>query len=999
MKRNVFATLIALTLLLSAVMIGVFAMPVSATTDSSGNYEYTRDYSGGVSIIRYYGNETVVTIPSYIDGYKVTSITGRYNTHHTFYIGAFDNNDRITEVIIPDSVTTIGHNAFYHCDGLTNVTIPDSVISIEYDAFYDCDGLTEITIPDSVTYIGYNAFRSCYNLNNITISRSIATIGSSAFYGTGYYNNSENWEKGLLYIDDCLVEVKECTGSLTVKSETRAIADLAFSKCTGLTSLTMPAVGQRLSRLFSSTPTSLISVTINGGKTICGSAFYGCKNLTSITLSKSITSIGDNAFFGCTSLTSVTIPDSVTTIGEEAFADCTKLSKVTFGKKIKTIGDGAFYNCTSLTSVTIPDSVTTIGEEAFADCTKLSKVTFGKKVKTIENSAFYNCDGLTSVTIPDSVTTIGMRAFYSCTSLTSVTIGKGITEMGREAFCYCNNLNSVYISDLTAWCKITFNRDNTTSSAGAQSNPLGNGANLYLNGKKVSNLKLPDNLTSVKMYAFYGCKSITSVTMGDKLKSIGRGAFESCDNLTSVTLGKGITTIGRCAFKECSKLAKFTMNNKIKTIQEGAFYFCDKLTTLVLPDSVTSVSGYLPAGLKSLAIGKGVTYIPKGALSSLDNLQSLTIPFVGKELNGTEYTHFAYIFGESQPYNSWYEATCVPKSLKTVTVTGGILVDNYAFYKCSYIENIYIRNGVKELGNSVFSRCLNLKTVSYADSVKRIGWDTYDYCPSLEMVYCTANSAAEDDAKYYEVPYRALDTVKLSKTSYTYNGKTQKPSVVVKDTQGKTISSSHYTVTWPSASKELGTYKVKITFKGYFNGTKTLTYKINPISISKCKVSLSTTAYTYNGSVKKPNVTIKDSQGKKISSSNYTVTYASGRKNVGTYKVTIKMKGKYSGTKTLTFKINPTKTTVKSLTAGKKSLKVAITKKTTQVTGYEVQYSTSKSFKTYKTKTLTSYKKTSLTLSGLSAKKTYYVRVRTYKTVNGKKYYSGWSTIKYKKTK
>ncbi len=164
-------------------------------------------------------------------------------------------------------------------------------------------------------------------------------------------------------------------------------------------------------------------------------------------------------------------------------------------------------------------------------------------------------------------------------------------------------------------------------------------------------------------------------------------------------------------------------------------------------------------------------------------------------------------------------------------------------------------------------------------------------------------------------------------------------------------------------------------------------------------VKLSVTTYTYNGSAKKPALTAKDSMGNKIPSSNYTITYASGRKNVGTYKVTIKFKGNYSGTKTLTFKINPTKTSISKLTAGKKSLTVKWAKKTTQVTGYEIQYSTSKSFKSVKTKTVSKNSTTSVKLTGLKAKTTYYVRVRTYKTVNGKKYYSGWSTVKHLKTK
>lgn len=191
------------------------------------------------------------------------------------------------------------------------------------------------------------------------------------------------------------------------------------------------------------------------------------------------------------------------------------------------------------------------------------------------------------------------------------------------------------------------------------------------------------------------------------------------------------------------------------------------------------------------------------------------------------------------------------------------------------------------------------------------------------------------------------------------------------------------------AFKEFGSTKY------YGNWSKTIYVIPTPTNIK-----LSATSYTYDGKVKTPTLTIKDVNGTKLKKgTDYTVSYAKGRKNVGSYKVTITFKGKYSGKVTKTFKINPAKTTVKSVTAAKKKLTVTITKKSTQVTGYQIQYATNKNFKSAKTKTLTSYKKTSLALTGLSAKKTYYVRVRTYKTVNGVKYYSGWSAVKSKKTK
>ena len=236
-----------------------------------------------------------------------------------------------------------------------------------------------------------------------------------------------------------------------------------------------------------------------------------------------------------------------------------------------------------------------------------------------------------------------------------------------------------------------------------------------------------------------------------------------------------------------------------------------------------------------------------------------------------------------------------------------------------------------------------------AATCTEIGWDVYDTCSRCDYTTYVENNILS--AHTY--------TTKITKATLTKNGKKENVCQVC----------------------------------GYVASKSTTIYR--PYSFK-----LSATTYTYDGKVKKPTVTVKDYAGKVIPSSNYTITYASGRKNVGTYKVTIKFKGNYSGTKTITFKINPVKTTVSKLTAGTKSIKVNITKKSTQVTGYQIYCSTSKSFSSNVVKKyITSYKTTSINLSGLSANKTYYVKVRTYKTVNGTKYYSGWSTVKYTKTK
>ncbi|MBR4100114.1 MAG: CHAP domain-containing protein [Clostridia bacterium] len=233
-------------------------------------------------------------------------------------------------------------------------------------------------------------------------------------------------------------------------------------------------------------------------------------------------------------------------------------------------------------------------------------------------------------------------------------------------------------------------------------------------------------------------------------------------------------------------------------------------------------------------------------------------------------------------------------------------------------------------------------------------------------------------------------TTILATNDHTYSNKCDSTCNVCG--KSRTITHSYKTTTEKATTSKSGIIAKKCTVCGKIASTAT----VNKIK----SVKLSANEYTYNGKAKKPSVTVYDAKGKKLKNDvDYTVKYASGRKKVGKYKVTITFKGNYSGTKTLYFKINPKETNVSKVTAAKKSLRVKIKKQSSQTTGYQIEYSTSKKFKSAKTKTIKSYKTTSYTIKSLKAKKTYYVRVRTYKTVDGEKYYSDWSSYKYKKTK
>ncbi len=447
----------------------------------------------------YCSSLTSVTIPN-----SVTSIGD----------GAFYECSGLTSVTIPNSVTSIGDGAFYECSGLTSVhisdiaawckiafgssdanplyyahnlylngtlvtdlVIPNSVTSIGYEAFRGCSSLTSITIPNSVTSIGYEVFRGCSSLTSITIPNSVTSIGQYAFYNCSKLT------------------------SVTIPNSVTSIGDGVFESCSSLTSVTIPNSVPSIGNSAFSGCSSLTSITIPNSVTSIGDrAFAGCSSLTSVTIPNSVTSIGNYAFSGCKSLTSVTIGNSVTSIGNDAFSGCSSLTSVTIPNSVTSIGDMAFSGCSSLTSVTIPNSVTSIGNSAFQSCSSLTSVTIPNSVTSIGTWAFYNCSSLTSITIPNSVTSIGIRAFSGCSSLTSM-----IVESGNTTYDSRNNCNAIVetaTNMLIAGCQNTTIPNSVTS--------IGNYA--FYNCSSLTSATIPNSVTSIGKYAFTYCSSLTSIT-------------------------------------------------------------------------------------------------------------------------------------------------------------------------------------------------------------------------------------------------------------------------------------------------------------------------------------------------------------------------------------------------------------------------------------------------------------------------------------------------------
>ena len=397
-------------------------------------------------------------------------------------------------------------------------------------------------------------------------------------------------------------------------------------------------------------------------------AFDNCDDLTSVTLNNSITSIGQYAFSDCSELTSVVIPNSVTSIMWNAFENCTNLTSVTIPDGVTSIGDCAFGGCKSLASIIIPNSVTSIGYsafggtgwysnqsdgvlyldncclgykgaretieelslkddtrliagEAFKGCTSLTTATIGKNIITIGRFAFENCKTMVSITLPNTIKTIETGAFKGCSALPSITIPSSVTSIGQVAFESCSSLESVYITNLEAWCKIEFNN----SSYSFDSNPL-YGANLYLNNEKVTEIIIPNTVTEIKPYTFYGCVNLTSVTIPNSVTSIGDDAFAYCTGLTSVTIPESITSIGNASFRYCDKLASITIPNSVTSIGEYAFNRCSKLTSVTIPNSVERLGNYTfesCSALASVSLGNTLSKIGIYAFKGCGNITKI----------------------------------------------------------------------------------------------------------------------------------------------------------------------------------------------------------------------------------------------------------------------------------------------------------------------------------------------------------------------------------------
>ena len=208
------------------------------------------------------------------------------------------------------------------------------------------------------------------------------------------------------------------------------------------------------------------------------------------------------------------------------------------------------------------------------------QITSFKGIEYFANLETFSCENNEKIKEIDlshnkNITIIGDSAFSKCTNLQRIKLPNSIAETGKDAFYGCTSLKGVYITDIAAWCNIKFDSE-------SYSTPLYYANNLYLNGELVTDLVIPNSVTTIGDVAFAGCTCLTGITIPDSVTTISVGAFSGCTGLTSVTIPDSVTTIGRAAFSGCTGLTSVTIPDSVTTIGNYAFWGCTGLTSVTI---------------------------------------------------------------------------------------------------------------------------------------------------------------------------------------------------------------------------------------------------------------------------------------------------------------------------------------------------------------------------------------------------------------------------------
>ena len=589
--------------------------------------------------------------------------------------------DVTTPSLLPEQTTPPGVDGTTPQDVTTPSLLPEQTTPPEVDETTpEAHGHTLVidkAVKPTPTEDGWTEGKHCSTCGEILIPQEkIPAYGELAFT---YKVNEDGKTCTLMGIGNYPGD-EICIDRYIDGYEVVAIGDNAFFCCETVTSIRIPDSITSIGKRVFSGCTALTDITIPNSITSIGDgAFVGCSSLQSITLGGGLTSIGLEVFFGCDTLDDIYVtnleawlnisfilPDGYelweseahgthhpNCYGELHFLDESgnEMTSIVIPESVTSIREMAFAGCKSLTSVTIGNHVTSIGKSAFSGCDSLNNVQIPNSVTVIDHSAFYRCSSFTSIVIPDSVTSIGWRAFAFCDSVTSVAIGKGVTVIQSDAFRDCSNIEDVYIKDIEAWVNISFG-----GLYHAHPNWYGTLHILDENGEEVTEVAIPEGVTSISDHLFYNCKALTGVVIPDSVIHIGESAFSRCSSLKSIIIGNGIKSVGESAFYGCDdaiyteyksvkyvgdvqnpyailigaidrKLSTYEIHPDTKIIAARAFAVCNNMTSIIIPEGVMGIGefAFLECySLTSIVIPASVERIVRYAFSHCTALKNIT---------------------------------------------------------------------------------------------------------------------------------------------------------------------------------------------------------------------------------------------------------------------------------------------------------------------------------------------------------------------------------------
>ena len=334
--------------------------------------------------------------------------------------GAFGNCTSLTEITIPKSLEEAGreygfgmydYGPFCGCTNLKTVKLEKGLTQIAGNLFMRCYGLENIDIPDTVTTIGENAFKLCTSLENVKMYNSIDEINGRAFAGCTSLKSVSLPDS----ITGMGTEIfSGCTSLSSVKLPNKRVNIMSstFEGCTSLTEITLPDTVTTIQDHAFKNCTAL--KTINWSKSITdiqSYAFENCDALTKLAIPNTVTNIGEGAFYECGGLSAIAVPNSVKTLGSRAFENCDDLAKVSISDSVTSMGEKAFYDCDALTDVKLGTGITQIPTSCFEHCDVLPSVVLPYRISKVGDNAFKNCVALTEITIPRATTSISTSAF------------------------------------------------------------------------------------------------------------------------------------------------------------------------------------------------------------------------------------------------------------------------------------------------------------------------------------------------------------------------------------------------------------------------------------------------------------------------------------------------------------------------------------------------------------------------------------------------------------